>query len=92
MPIGLDPARLDDDDGIEETLQKTMHSIMLAVSFYLTIQNYKELKRTSTLSSDPEEGCSTNKLPRKSHDQKALECFLCEKHDTKENLRHAMTM
>ena len=96
MPLGLDPARLDDGDGIEETLRK--NDAQYHKSCKLLFNNTKlqrAQKRTSILSelsSDPEEGCCTSKLPRKSHDQKAIECFLCEKPDTKENLRQAMTM
>ena len=44
LPINLDPARLDDGSGIQETMQKTKHITTIAASFCLITQSFREPK------------------------------------------------
>ena len=88
LPIILDPKRLDDGDGIAETLRK--NKAVYHQSCRLLFSNSK-LERANKRSA----GSSKNvEIPEKSR-RLSLEskvCFLCEKKDPSHDLRHVMTM
>ena len=89
MPIKLDPARLDEGGGIEETLRqkKALYHESCRLLFNNTKLSTAEKRSTSAGNSD--EG-SRSKIPRKVQEAKAQECLFC---GTKEGeLREAMTM
>ena len=89
LPIKLDPARLDEGGGIEETLRqkKALYHESCRLLFNNTKLSRAEKRSTSAGNSD--EG-SRSKIPRKVQEAKAQECLFCR---TKEGeLREAMTM
>ena len=90
MPIKLDPARLDDGCGVEQTLRN--NNAKYHQSGRLLFNNTKlerARKRVTTVSSTQEErDC---KMVRKSPTDRP-ECFLCEEEAPPSELRHAMTM
>ena len=90
MPIKLDPKRLDQGGGIEETLRK--NNAKYHQSCRLSFSNSKlerARKRSATNISDDAHSVPT-KRRRSSLEDKV--CFLCEKEAPKSELRHAMTM
>ena len=91
MPINLDPVRLDEGDGIEVTLRA--NNVLYHKSCKLLFNNTKlqrAEKRSSTAT--PIDDGSSNETRRKSVEPIYMECFLCEKDTSKDELQHAMTM
>ena len=89
LPIGLDPFRLDDGGGIEDTLRKNgakyHHNCRLMFS---NCKLERATKRAAEIQSDPGEGHA--KIRRASIEVQL--CFLCEKMEPTSELRQAMTM
>lgn len=89
LPVILDPGRLDEGGGIEDTLRK--NNAMYHQSCRLLLSNTKlerAMKRTLTETNE-EKGY---KKQRRSSNYSTLQCFLCDKEDKDINLRKAMTM
>ena len=89
LPIKLDPARLDEGSGIEETLRK--NKAQYHESCRLLFNNtklHRAEKRASHVGTS-DEG-SRSKIPRKLQETKAKECFFCKTEGGE--LREAMTM
>ena len=79
LPIKLDPARLDDGSGIQETL-KTNHAQYHA-SCRILFNNTKlqrAQKRKRPTGDGDESNSSSNKVPRRGPTPPKAECFLCE--------------
>ena len=79
LPIKLDPARLDDGSGIQETL-KTNHAQYHA-SCRILFNNTKlqrAQKRKRPTGDGDESNSSSNKVPRRGPTPQKAECFLCE--------------
>jgi len=92
MPIALDPARLNDGDGIEVTLRK--NNAKYHQSCRLLFNNTK-LSRAEKRAANSEQDTTKeehSKKKRKSTDFKLSRCFLCEQQSDESKLRHAMTM
>ena len=92
LPIMLDPARLDEGEGIEQTLRK--NNAKYHQSCRLKFNNSKikrAQKRASSAIEEKDESphTHTRKIPRRS--PTPFECFLCEKIGQASELRHAMT-
>lgn len=88
LPFILDPKRLDDGEGIVETLRK--NKAVYHQSCRLLFSNSK-LERATKRSAGPSK---TLEVPEKKR-RLSLEsqvCFLCEKKDPVNDLRHVMTM
>ena len=91
LPIKLDPARLDDGSGIQETL-KTNHAQYHA-SCRILFNNTKlqrAQKRKRPTGDGDESNSSRNKVPRRGPTPQKAECFLCEEEGGE--VREAMTM
>ena len=91
MAIKLDPARLDDGSGIQETL-KTNHAQYHA-SCRILFNNTKlqrAQKRQRPTGDGDEINSSSNKVPRRGPTRQKAECFLHEEEGGE--LREAMTM
>lgn len=92
LPIPLNPARLNEGEGIEETLNT--NNAKYHNSCRLLFNNTK-LDRVQKRKPSSVESCEEipTKVRRMSQDFKSLTiCFLCEKHDSSSTLRQAMTM
>ena len=90
LPIKLDPARLDDGGGIQETL-KTNHAQYHAscrIFFNNTLQRGQKRKRPT--GDGDESNSSSNKVPLRGSTPQKAECFLCEEEGSE--VREAMTM
>ena len=91
LPIKLDPARLDDGSGIQETL-KTNHAQYHA-SCRILFNNTKlqrAQKRKRPTGDGNESNSSSNKAPWRGSAPQKAECFLCEEEGAE--VREAMTM
>ena len=89
LPIRLDPSRLDEGGGIEDTLRR--NSAKYHQNCRKMFDSYKlerATKRAAEIQNDPGEGHS--KMRRTS--MEVQRCFLCEKIQPKSKLRQAMTM
>ena len=91
LPIMLDPTRLDEGEGIDQTLRK--NNAKYHQSYRLMFNNSK-LKRAQKRASSATEKTtdelpSARKIPRRS--PSPFECFLCENTGQPSELRHAMT-
>ena len=64
MPIDLDPGRLDDRDGVEETLRKNDAQYHHSCRLLFNNSNLERAQKRAS-SSDCEASSSTSKLPRK---------------------------
>lgn len=92
LPIPINPARLDEGNlGIEETLKK--NDAKYHPSCFLMFSNTK-VERARKRKESATEGLSNNEERTKRQHLNTKEdiCFICEKEDTRENLRHASTM
>ena len=91
LPIKLDPARLDDGSGIQETL-KTNHAQYRA-SCRILLNNTKlqrTQKRKRPTGDGDESNSSSNKVPRRGPTSQKAECFLCKEEG--DEVGEAMTM
>ena len=89
LPIKLDPSRLDDGSGIEDTLRR--HNSKYHHRCRNMFSNYKlerAAKRAAEIQNSPDE--SHSKLRRTSMEMQ--KCFLCEKVEPESELRQAITM
>ena len=92
MPLVLDPARLDEGGGIEDTLKKNKaHYHQSCRYLFQNSRLERARKRHPSPGSTPSVEGST-KLRRTSHDIGQPECFLCDKEEPKSDLRQVMTM
>lgn len=94
MPLILDPARLDEGAGIEETLRKNKAVYHQSCRYLF---NNTKLERAKKRKSADEstlkaEGSTSTKVRRASHEAQKSECFLCEEIEPAAQLRQAMTM
>ncbi len=91
LPINLNPARLDDGTGIEETLRtnKAQYHDSCKMLFNNTKLQRAE-KRLMPATDKDESSNSSSKVPRRSQVPERAECFLCEEEGG--DLREAMTM
>lgn len=91
-PINIDPTRLDEGEGIEETLSK--NKALYHGSCRLLFSNSKvqraEKRPTQAQDKATSNDDSRSKIPRKSREGKKDECFLCESEGGE--LRDAMTI
>jgi len=93
LPIVLDPARLDEGQGIETTLRKNnakYHQSCRLLFSNSKLQRAQKRSFTSASLSHGEENVGRKR--RRTLDLKASVCFLCEKQDQESSLRKAMTM
>lgn len=92
LPLKLNPARLDDGNGIEETLRKNkaQYHSSCRLLFNNTKLQRAEKRAASAAAADSSESSNNVKLPRRITDSKTTECFLCEEEG--DSLRQAMTM
>ena len=91
LPIMLDPARLDEGGGIEETLKRNKAKYHQSCRLMFNSTKLERArKRMSSADSSSEERSS--KIQRTKIDPKQLVCFLCEKEAQVSELRQAMTM
>ena len=91
MPINVDPVGLDEGDGIEVTLRADnarYHKSCKLLFNNTKLQRAEKQPYTAT----PIDDGSRNKTRRNSIALIYMECFLCEKDTSKDELRHAMTM
>lgn len=89
LPIKVDPSRLDDGGGIEDTLRR--NSAKYHQTCRLMFNNSKlqrATKRAAEIQNSPDETCT--KMRRTSMEME--KCFLCEKKEPTSELRQAMTM
>ena len=91
LPIKLDPARLDDGSGIQETL-KTNHAQYHASCRILfnNTKSYRAQKRKRPTGDGDESNSSSNKIPRRGSTPQKAECFLCKEEGGE--VREAMIM
>jgi len=92
LPIILDPARLDEGGGIEQTLRN--NTAKYHQSCRLMFNNselQRAQKRTLSAFDLPDESADKRKMPRRGRSPSLSECFLCEKTGQTSELRHAMT-
>lgn len=93
MPIKFDPRRLDEGNGIEETLRERNAQYHESCRLCFNNSKLQRAQKRSTLESTTDGAeCSSSKIPRKVPDPKIAECFFCEKGIFPENMREAMTM
>ena len=91
LPIKLDPARLDDGSGIQETLKANQAQYHASCRILFNNTKLQRVEKRAMRSDDEDVSNSgDNKVPRKSQTFKQVECFLCEKEGGE--LREAMTM
>ena len=92
MPLVLDPARLDEGGGIEETLKKNKAQYHQSCRYLF--QKYRleraRKRQPSPGSTQSIDGCP--KLRRTSHAIGQPECFVCDEEEPKSDLRQVMTM
>lgn len=89
LPIKVDPSRLDDGGGIEDTLRR--NSAKYHQTCRLMFNNSKlerATKRAAEIQNSPDE--TRTKMRRTSMEME--QCFLCEKKEPTSELRQAMTM
>lgn len=92
MPIPLNPARLDEGEGIEATLiqNKARYHNSCRLLFNNTKLERAQKRRVTPSTSG---GTDENRGKRqRTSDPPKVECFLCEEEDEISNLRKAMTM
>ena len=92
MPIVLDPARLDEGEGIEQTLRKNkaQYHQSCRVMFNNTKLERAQKRKAALHSTESGEGCT--KYRRTSREGRESECFICERIEPASELRKAMTM
>ena len=89
LPIRLDPSRLDDGGGIEDTLRRNSAKYhQNCRQMFSNCKLERATKRAAEIQNDPGEGHS--KMRRTII--KVQLCFLCEKMEPTSELRQAMTM
>ena len=88
MPIVLDPARLDDGGGLEETLRKNKAQYHQSCRLMLNNTKLERARKRRAEHVHPEE-CQT-KLRRTI--LKKTACFICDKEASSSELRQVMTM
>ena len=91
LPIKLDPARLDDGSGIQETLktnQAQYHASCRLLFNNTRLQSAQKSKRPT--GDGDESNSSSNIVSRRSPTRQKAECFLCEEQGGE--VREAMTM
>ena len=91
LPIVLDPSRLNDSGGIEDTLKrnKVKYHQNCPTMFYNT-KLERARKRASSTNNQPDEGHI--KIRRTSLEGWESGCFLCGKESPASEIRQAMTM
>ena len=90
LPIILDPARLDECGGIEETLRN--NHAKYHQSCRLMSNNTKLERARKRAASAPSTTCEGSNKIRRTSISEGRECFLCEKEAPASELRQAMTM
>lgn len=91
MPIVLDPARLDEGGGIEETLRRNKAQYHQSCGYLFNNTKLdRARKRAAPQTPQSEEG--QTKLRRSSSEGQGSKCFLCDEEEPASDLRHAMTM
>lgn len=92
LPIVLDPTRLDEGIGIEETLKrnKAKYHQTCRLLFNNTKLERAQKRRAADQSNQPAE--ERTKLRRISHEGQVSKCFLCEKEAPASELSQVMTM
>ena len=90
LPIMLDPARLDEGGGIDQTLRKNKAKYHQSCRLMFNNSKLQRAPKRSSLANEstPEDSPSTRKIPRRS--PIPSECFLCEKLGQSSELRHDM--
>ena len=88
LPIKLDPARLDEGGGIDETLRQKKAQYHESCRLLFNNTKLHRAEKRSTPAGTNDEGCKS-KIPRKVQEARIQECFFCEKEG---GLREAMTM
>ena len=89
LPIKLNPARLDEGNGIEETLRKNKAQYHESCRLLFNNTKLQRAEKRSTSATATDDSTSS-KIPRRVRDPKATECFLCEEQG--DDVREAMTM
>ena len=91
LPIKLDPARLDEGGGIDQTLRRNNAKYHQSCRLMFNNSKLKRAQKRASSTNDEttDELCSARKIPRRS--PTPFECFLCEKMGQPSELRHAMT-
>ena len=89
MPIILDPVRLDDGTGIEETLRKNRAMYHQTCRQMFSNNKVDRARAKRNKSSDDFNQATPSKLKRKSYNSTC--CFLCEKSEPESELHRAMT-
>ena len=93
MPLVLDPARLNESGGIEETLQKNKAHYHQSCRYLFQnsrLERERKRHRIRPGSTPLVEGC--NKLRRTSHAIGQPECFVFDEEEPKSDLRQVMSM
>ena len=91
IPMKLDPARLDDGRGIEETLRTNKAKYHQSCQGLFSSTRLDRARKRSCNSYSTEKS-SSSKVKRCSIDHKQNVCFLCEQDSSQSDLRQAMTM
>ena len=91
--IVLDPARLDEGDGTEDTLRENKARYHQSGRYLFNNTKLERARRRSdTQSTSSQSRENYTKRKRSSHEGPNSECFLCEQEAPTSELRHAMTM
>ena len=89
LPIIIDPSGLDEGDGVEETLRRNQAKYHQSCPFLFNNTKLQRAQKRKASSDSPTDG-SRLKIPRSSLD--CQQCFLCDKEETKSELRKSMAM
>jgi len=89
LPIILDPSRIDEGGGIEETLRRRQAQYHQSCRIML---NNTKLERAQKRVSNVAPSAGRNKIRRSNLEGQTSVCFICENEDTTSKLRQAMTM
>ena len=92
LPIVLDPARLDEGDGIEETLRrnKAPYHQSCRLMFSNTMLERARKRTSDAQNANDVQGCT--KLRRTSQELRDSHCFLCGEKEPVSGLRQVITM
>lgn len=90
LPVMLDPARLDEGGGIDETLRKKKARYHQSCRLMFNNSKLQRAKKRTSFANEntAEDSPNPRKMPRRS--PVPSECFLCEKLGQPSQLRHAM--
>lgn len=92
MPIVLDPARLDEGEGIEQTLRKNKAQYHQSCRVMFNNTKLERARKRKAAAQSTESGEGRSKQRRTSREGRESECFICEKEEPATEMRKAMTM